>query len=201
MLSEMLGAYDWDWFATLTSQKPMPLAILRARFFWWLRAVRRSVGRHIEVVWVIERQRRGALHIHAVIYGVPKERAFWGAMVRLWETYHTKPEAEARFGDATIRHYSPERSGALANYLAKERCKDLGVLEGSGSIFEKLGFSRGVKRFYDSGVDVGDAEGLFGLISGESINARSSDPENIPEGEGKTRTILPLCKTGVEVRA
>jgi hypothetical protein len=187
----MLQAYEWDWWVSLSSKDPMPLPVIRGRFFWWLRVLRRSMGRHVEVIWIIERQRRGALHVHAVIHGVPKDNVyFWRAMISMWETYHSK-DGE-RFGDATIRVYNSGKAGELADYLAKERCVDLNILEGSGSIFEKFGFSRGVRKFYDAGVDVRDYRELFALVSGEPINARSSDPEHIPGREGLPQAISPL---------
>jgi hypothetical protein len=192
VMADMLQAFEWDWWVSLTSVNPMPLPIIRNRFFWWLRVLRRAVGRHVEVIWIIERQRRGALHVHAVIHGVPKDNLlFWRAMINVWETYYTKPGE--KFGDANIKAYNSGKAGELADYLAKERCKDLNILEGSGSIFEKFGFSRGVKKFYDAGVDVRDYRDLMSLVSGESINAHSNEPEQ-PEGQGLTQATLSTIK-------
>mgnify|MGYP001393272375 CR=1 FL=1 len=192
VMSDMLQAYEWDWWVSLSTREPMPLHVIRGRFFWWLGCLRRSVGHHVENIWIIERQRRGALHVHAVVYGVPQDIRFWKAMVDLWETYHTKPGE--KFGDATIKVYNSGKAGELADYLAKERCKDLNVLEGSGSIFEKFDCSRGVRKYYNAGIDfdIGDYRNFLSLVSGEPTNARSSDPESIPEGQGLTQAIFPL---------
>lgn len=146
MTAEILQAYPWQWFISLTSKKPMPLDVIRGRFFWWLRCLRKAQGRRIELIWFAERQRRGAWHIHAVIWGVPvDDKTFWRGIVNTWEYYSTR-ESE-KFGDANIKRFNPERAGKLSWYLAKERCKDLDKLEGNGFLFEVMGYSRGVKKF------------------------------------------------------
>lgn len=145
MTAEMLQAYPWEWFVSLTSKKPMPLTIIRGRFFWWLKILRRALHRHVEVIWFIERQRRGALHVHAVIHGVPIDKTFWQGMVNTWEKYSTRENE--KFGDADIKRFRPERAGKLSWYLAKERCKDLHALEGNGFLSEMMGYSRGVRQF------------------------------------------------------
>lgn len=61
MISEMLNAFTWSWWVTLTSKNPMPLRIIRDRFYWWLKCLRKALGHGFEVFWVIERQRRGAI--------------------------------------------------------------------------------------------------------------------------------------------
>lgn len=148
MMQVYLEAYNWDWWVTLTSRNPMPLEVIKGRFFWWLRVLRKVVGHHVEVIWWAERQRRGALHIHAVIADVPvDDENLWKGIIHTWETYWTR---EGRFGDATIKRYDTDKAGKLSWYLAKERCKDLDVLEGSGFFFEKFGFSRGVKKYVEN---------------------------------------------------
>jgi hypothetical protein len=100
-------------------------------------------------------------------------------MINVWERYHTQ---EGVFGDATIKPYDLNRAGELCDYLAKERCKDLDCVEGSGSVFEKFGFSRGVRKYVNAGVDILSVEDLKKLIAGEPKNGRSSDPVNILRG-------------------
>src|SRR3990170_6197081 len=145
-ISEMLQAYPWQWWVSLTSMKPMPLDVIRGRFFWWLKILRKAGRQRIELVWFIERQRRGALHVHAVVYGVPTDdKTFWQGMVNTWEQYSNR-DGE-RFGDAHIKRFNPAFAGKLSWYLAKERCKDLEKLEGNGYLSEMMDYSRGVKRF------------------------------------------------------
>ena len=154
MIGEMLQSFPWDWWVSLTTKKQLPLDVLRRRFFWWLKAIRKLAKHHHEHLWIIERQRRGALHVHVVIYNVPtKDRIFWQKAIELWEKWHARG-GKLKFGSATIVKYDPKKAGELSIYLAKERCKDLGRLEGSGSLFEKIGFSRGVKRYLDTPVDL-----------------------------------------------
>lgn len=146
MVSSMLQAYPWQWWVSLTSRQPMPLEVIRGRFFWWLKILRKAMRHHVQVVWFIERQHRGALHVHAIIYGVRTDKPFWKGMINTWEKCATKDRDE-KFGDATIRPYNQQFAGRLSNYLAKERSKDLNKLEGSGSLFDIMGYSRGVKTF------------------------------------------------------
>jgi len=153
MIGEMLQSFPWDWWVSLTTKKHLPLDVLRGRFFWWLKAIRKLAKHHHEHLWIIERQRRGALHVHVVIYNVPTDKVFWQKAIDLWEKWHARG-GKLKFGSATIVKYDPMKDGELSNYLAKERCKDLGRLEGSGSLFEKIGFSRGVKRYLDTPVDL-----------------------------------------------
>jgi len=154
MIGEMLQSFPWDWWVSLTTKKHLPLDVLRGRFFWWLKAIRKLAKHHHEHLWIIERQRRGALHVHVVIYNVPtNDRIFWQKAIDLWEKWHARG-GKLKFGSATIVKYDPMKAGELSNYLAKERCKDLDRLEGSGSLFEKIGFSRGVKRYLDTPVDL-----------------------------------------------
>jgi len=165
----MLTSFNWDWWVSLTSRKPMPLKVIRGRFFWWLKCLRKVIGRKPEFVWIIERQRRGALHIHAVISGIPSNNSsiLWRGMINTWEYYNSK--GGIRFGDATIKKFNPQKAGKLCWYLAKERCKDLDLLEGSGSVFEKMGYSRGVKQFLNT------PSMLKKLIWGVPISGPTSD--------------------------
>lgn len=175
MISEMLNAFTWSWWVTLTSKNPMPLEIIRDRFYWWLKRLRKVLGHGFEVFWVIERQRRGALHVHAVISNIPTDdKNFWKAMINTWEYYWTHDNDE-KFGSATVIKYDPRKAGKLSNYLAKERCKDLDVLEGSGSVFEKMGYSRRIKKFLNDPSSVKKT-------SRKSFNARANDLEDIPAG-------------------
>lgn len=144
----ILNAFTWSWWVTLTTRDPLPLKVIRGRFFTWLRVLRKALHGHFEVIWVLERQRRGALHVHAVISDIPLDnKGLWRAMIRTWE-YASR--SGNKFGSATIVKYDPLKAGELSSYLAKERCKDLDAIEGSGSIFEKLGFSRGVKKYLNT---------------------------------------------------
>jgi len=147
VLEPVLDAFPWSWWVTLSTKDPMPLEIIRNRFYWWLKCLRKEIGHHVEFFWIIERQHRDALHVHAIISGVPNdERPIWDTMIKIWQT-NWKDSGE-KFGDAYIRKYNPKRAaGNLIPYLAKERCKDLDALEGSGSVFEKMGFSRNLKKF------------------------------------------------------
>lgn len=144
----LLQAFNWNWWVSLSTRKPMPLAVIRGRFFWWLKALRKMLGHRIELIWWAERQRRGALHIHSVISGIPIDIMLWSKAIDLWEFQHSR--GKYKFGDATIKKFDQDKSGKLSWYLAKERCKDLDILEGSGSLFEKFGFSRGVRRFLEN---------------------------------------------------
>jgi len=147
MMEEMLQAFTWSWWVTLTSKQPLPLNVIRGRFFVWLKTLRKALRGRVEVIWVVERQRRGALHVHAVISHIPiNNKRIWKAMINVWEYSRTGE----KFGSATIMKYDPMKAGELSNYLAKERCKDLEIIEGNGSLFEKFGFSRGVKRYLDT---------------------------------------------------
>lgn len=146
VLEPILDAFPWSWWVTLSTKKPMPLEVIRGRFYWWLKCLCKELRHHVEFFWVIERQRRGALHVHAIISSVPTDdEVFWSKMINLWETSWT--HGDEKFGDATIKKFDTQRAGNLIPYLAKERCKDLDLLEGSGSAFEKMGFSRNLKKF------------------------------------------------------
>jgi len=149
MMSDLLRSYKWDWWVTLTSWDPQPIEAIRGRYFWWFKILRKKIGKRIEHIWVVERQRRGALHIHSVIYfNEPAEKwsKLWSWAIDAWQTSWSKKN-NGRYGFANIKKYDHMQAGKLSNYLAKERCKDLDVMEGSGSLFEKLGFSRGVRRY------------------------------------------------------
>jgi len=175
MISEILNAFTWSWWITLTSKKPMPLEIIRGRFYKWLKRFRKILGHGFEVFWIIERQRRGALHVHAVISNVPTDdKKFWRAMINTWEYYWTHGAGE-KFGSATVVKYDPMKAGKLSNYLAKERCKDLDLLEGSGSIFEKMGYSRRIKKFLNN-------SSSFKTTSRKSFNVCANSPEDISAG-------------------
>ena len=149
MMADLLKAYKWDWWVTLTSRDPQPIQAIRGRYFWWFKILRKNIGHRIEHIWVIERQRRGALHIHSVIYFDEPAEVWsqrWSWAIDTWQKSWSKPNDE-KYGFANIEKYDHLQAGKLSNYLAKERCKDLDVIEGSGSLFEKLGFSRGVRRY------------------------------------------------------
>lgn len=152
MMIEMLGAFPWSWWVTLTTKKPFPIEIIRKRLYRWLKTLRKALHGHFEVIWVLERQRRGALHVHAVISDIPENnKGIWKAMINTWE-YPNR--SGSKIGSAQIMRYDPGKAGELSNYLAKERCKDLDVLEGNGSIFEKLGFSRGVRKYLNTSLNL-----------------------------------------------
>ncbi len=153
MMIEMLDAFTWSWWVTLTSKEHISLKSIRKRFYRWLKTLRKARHGHFEVIWVLERQRRGVLHVHAVISNMPlNNMKFWKAMINVWEYgwYGWYGKSDEKFGSATIIKYDPLKAGELANYLAKERSKDLSIVEGNGSLFEKFGFSRGVKRYLDT---------------------------------------------------
>jgi len=95
-------------------------------------------------------------------------------MINTWETYWTHGDQE-KFGDATIKKFDPQRAGKLSSYLSKERCRDLDVLEGSGSVFEKMGYSRNIRKFLSN-------PSSLRKTSRKSFNARANDLEDIPAG-------------------
>lgn len=120
--------------------------VLKERFRWWLGCLQERLGHRVEYIAFIERQRRGVLHVHAVICGVrTDDRLFFRAMVNTWE----RRRNGEHFGQADIKRFEQEKAGKLCLYLAKERCKDLmsgRTLEGNGHLAEVVWWSRGVKK-------------------------------------------------------
>jgi hypothetical protein len=141
-----LSAFPWDWWVSLSSREFVPLEIIMSRFFWWLKVLRKSVGHHLENMWLVERQQREVFHIHSVIYGVPIDYAFWKQAIYTWETFHSKGDG-VKFGDAHIKAFDKQQEKKLSKYLVKEFVQESKDLVGSGSIWDVLGFSRGVKKF------------------------------------------------------
>jgi hypothetical protein len=149
MISEPLQTYPWQWWATFTSKEQISLTVLKKRFWWWLRCLRKAQGRWVEYIAFIERQRRGVLHVHAVIYGVRTDKPFWRAMVKTWEIQASGERRGELFGKTKISRFDPGQAGKLCLYLAKERCKDLlsgRTLEGNGHLAEVVWWSGGVQK-------------------------------------------------------
>lgn len=69
-----LGESEKPVFASLTYKENMQdLGRARADFNAFARAMRAQFGAHIRYVAVVEQQRRGAFHYHALVWGIPPE--------------------------------------------------------------------------------------------------------------------------------
>lgn len=136
--------YEWNWYFTLSSKNSVSWRIFQDRLFWWLKMERRIIGHHFEHYWTIELQKRGAPHAHGILHNVPTNYGFKKRSIALWETYQSKKEQ--KFGDAKIEYYDRTQDQKLAWYLTKQRIKEDDCLIGSGSIWDVIGFSRGVTK-------------------------------------------------------
>ena len=145
VINGCLSAYPWDWWVSLSSRDYVPLTVIKNRYFWWLKVVRKQVGHHLENLWLVEKQERGVFHIHSVIFGVSSDYSNWKKAVYNWETFH-KMGSGVKFGDAKIEIFDQRRQKRLSRYLAKEFVQYSKELIGSGSIWDVFGFSRGVRR-------------------------------------------------------
>ena len=101
----------------------MPLEMMKGRFFWWLKALRISAWHHLENIWLVERQKRGAFHMHSVVGGVPSDPRYRKKAKWFWETDHSDlpkiPEKDdtnsgcRRLYDAKIELYDKDQERKL----------------------------------------------------------------------------------------
>lgn len=134
--ADLLSAYRWDWFVTLTFRPPpRPRVPERWTFStrlgpgeegiakawrWWIREQEREIGATRDVAhWARadEPHKSGAMHCHALV-GWPREPSRWGAM-QLWARDRGWARVEPPDADEAVRRY-------CAKYCSKNGTVTLG---------------------------------------------------------------------------
>ncbi len=134
---EFISRYDYDMFVTLTFIEDIDLMKAEQRFHKWLGSLNCSLfgwryklrGRGIRYAVVYEYQKRGTLHIHALLGAEGLLELSRKYMAKLWECNGQRIGKNGPFidrivnGNAVIKIYDPTR-GAI-QYLTKHIYKDV----------------------------------------------------------------------------
>lgn len=114
----MIQTVPWDLFVTLTfRERGVSYPVARARMLLWLEELPKSLA-PCECAWVVERQRDGTAHVHALWRlgsGASSPSSVWRRLKERWFSL---------WGIARFTPYIPGRGAA--DYLCKYLTKGIG---------------------------------------------------------------------------
>jgi len=154
----LLEDVGWQWFATLTFRESVHPEAAESGYNKWCSHL--STVARAPFAWACawEMQRRGTLHAHALLVGLPPRWTSGAdcrlAAMKLWESSHPN------HGIARIERFDPGEGagGYLGKYVAKGGAIDLGVAVPLIRA-PRRGGSRGGKREARASVATGRAYG------------------------------------------
>lgn len=119
---------DTDWISNISYNKTAQEKFARQQYLIWMRRLNESIygrrfrehGLGVDNTYGMEFQRRGVIHLHALLRGIPDAVSMIEWAVKWW---HQHPNS----GYSTIEAYDPKRGAAwyLAKYIAKGGQVDL----------------------------------------------------------------------------
>lgn len=130
---------DTDWISDISYNKDAQERFARQQYLIWIRALNESIygrrfrerGLGVDNAYGMEFQRRGVIHLHAVLKGIPKEVSMTKWAVKWWHQHGNN-------GYATIESYDPKLGavGYLGKYIVKGGQVDLWLSKNtrSGSV-------------------------------------------------------------------
>lgn len=112
--------WSWQWYITLTFTAEIHPEQANKYFYRWIRKINEiAYGKHYRkhgggVTWVrgLEFQRRGVIHFHALISGIPEDFNRLSAMI-LWE------DTGKKCGFARIYPYKEGACSYISKYVSK----------------------------------------------------------------------------------
>jgi len=140
-----LEAVAWHWYATLTYRELVHPEAAESGARQWLSDLAAHARRPLAWVLAWELQRRGVLHAHLLLVGVPRRWIIGGdcrlAAMRMWERLHRN------HGFARVEAFEPDlgAGGYLGKYVAKGGAVDVGVARPS-LMLRAAGRRRGGRR-------------------------------------------------------
>lgn len=123
---------DWDYFVTMTLDKTKydryDLGAWKKDFSHWLRNYKRKTGSKIEYLFIPERHKDGAWHIHGLLSGLPEDRLsqfpkgtpLFGSSYLNWQDYADK------YGFCSVGKVGNYE--AVSKYITKYITKDMARL-------------------------------------------------------------------------
>lgn len=117
-----------DWVSDISYNKDVQERFARQQYLIWSRALNESIygrrfrehGLGVDNAYGMEFQRRGVIHLHAVLKGIPKSVSFYEWAKSWWRQHPNN-------GYATIEPYDPKLGavGYLGKYVMKGGQVDL----------------------------------------------------------------------------
>ncbi len=126
---ELISRYEYDLFVTLTFREDTEFGLVKLRFEKWIDSLNKKLfrrrykqrGRGIRYAVVYETQKRGTLHIHALLGADGLSELYWEYMAELWKCNGQQKNGTLLNrivnGHAVIDTYDPKK-GAI-HYMTK----------------------------------------------------------------------------------